>query len=137
MVFILDQGSEFNGTLEEVWDFVRAHNEHPHASISNISIDQLNETTVIASYDFRGREGVVKITYRGATHFPLGFTYDFLEGPFAGSKVFQYYIPKGDKTEVVMVGNLVSPDLTDDKLKALYDDYVQVVFDEDNVSMSK
>ncbi len=33
-----------------------------------------------------------------------------------------------------MVGNLVSPNLPDDKLKALYDDYVQVVFDEDNVS---
>ena len=64
-------------------------------------------------------------------------TYEYLDGPFAGSKVFQYYIPKGDKTEVVMVGNLVSPSLPDDKVKVLYEDYVQVVFDEDNVSMSK
>ena len=80
---------------------------------------------------------MVKIKYKGTTIFPVGVTYEYLEGPFAGSKVFQYYIPKGDKTEVVMVGNLFSPNLTDDKLKALYDDYVQVVFDEDNVSMSK
>jgi hypothetical protein len=137
MVFVYDQGSEFNGTLEQVWAFNKAHSEHPHASISNISREQINETTRIMSYDFRGREGVIKIKYKGTTHFPLGMTYEYLEGPFAGSKAFQYYIPKGDKTEVVMVGNLLSPNLLDDKLKALYDDYVQIVFDEDNVSMSK
>jgi hypothetical protein len=64
-------------------------------------------------------------------------TYEYLEGPLAGSKIFQYYVPKGSKTEVVVVGNLASPSLSDRELKALYDDYTQICFDEDDTSMSK
>ena len=137
MVFIYDQGSEFNGTLEQVWAFNKAHSEHPHASISNVSREPINETTRIVSYDFQGGEGVIKIKYKVTTHFPLGMTYEYLEGPFAGSKAFQYYIPKGGKTEVVVVSNLASPNLSDDKVKALYDDYARVTFEEDNVYISK
>ncbi len=137
MVFLLDRGSEFNATLEEVWAFNRAHFEHPHPSVSNASREQVNETTRIMSYDFRVRGGVIKIRFKSTAHPPVGTIYEYLDGPFAGSKVFQYYIPKGDKTEVVMVGNLVSPNLPDDKLRSLYEDYTQIAFDEDNAYLSK
>jgi hypothetical protein len=137
MVFLLDQGSEFDGTIEQVWTFNRTHREHPHASISNVSIEQVNENARIMSYDFRVREGLIKIKYKSTAHLPVGITYEYLEGPFAGSKIFQYYVPKGDKTEVVMVGNLASPSLTDDELQSLYDDYARILYEEDNASMSE
>jgi hypothetical protein len=40
---------------------------------------------------------------------PLGLAYDVLEGPFAGSKFFLYYTPRGERTEVAIVGEFTSP----------------------------
>jgi hypothetical protein len=40
---------------------------------------------------------------------PLGLVVEALEGPIAGSKFFNYYTPKGNKTGVTVIGDFKSP----------------------------
>ena len=48
---------------------------------------------------------------------PFGIVQEYLEGPMAGSKNFQYHIPKGDKTGVTVVGEFVGKGMDDDSVK--------------------
>ena len=64
--------------------------------------------------------------------YPVGMWIDELEGRFAGSKYFTYYVPKGtDKTEVHVVGEWVSPTIPTERLKELVKEYLDQLYNED------
>src|SRR5208282_5759556 len=110
MVFVRDEGSVYNAPLEEVWGFVgsgTAHSEaHHHRKVERKTLPG-NSGEYTWEQDFEGKSE--RFTMRW-TSFPLfGIAYEVLEGPFAGSKFFVYYRPRGTKTRVTIVGDFVSP----------------------------
>jgi len=78
-----------------------------------------------------------KMKEKGTVFYPLGVAYEFIDGPFVGSKYFVYYVPQeNDKTRVIMAGDFKSaptdPTVDDEgKLRSIVLSAFEKVFDED------
>ncbi len=68
---------------------------------------------------------------------PFGIVQEYLEGPMAGTKTFQYYIPKGSKTGVTVVGNFTASGMDDDMTKHIAMSVLELAFNEDNENLQK
>jgi hypothetical protein len=137
-VYIFDDSSEFDVSLDKVWTFVRSHKDYPHTRHRNSVREQSGEFSFISSYDFELQDGkILKIKYRGTPYPPLGIGMDFIGGIFEGSKLFQYFTPLGAKTRVTIVGHLFSPKLSDDEIMKSFGEFGEVDFREDNQLLTK
>jgi hypothetical protein len=69
---------------------------------------------------------------RGTMYYPLGIAFEILEGLFADSKYFVYYIPiDNNKTGVTVVGDFKSNMISEDEIKPIVLDFSERVFNED------
>jgi len=66
---------------------------------------------------------------------PVGRTMEYLEGPLAGSKVISYYIPKGNKTGVTVVGEHVSKVIPENQIRAIVISQLEQSFREDTENL--
>jgi hypothetical protein len=65
-------------------------------------------------------------------YYPLGIAFEILEGLFADSKYFVYYIPiDNNKTGVTVVGDFKSNMIPEDEIKPIVLDFSERVFNED------
>jgi hypothetical protein len=137
MVFILDEGSEFDAPLDKVWKLNMSEGEHSHPSLRNPSSEMEGENPILR-YETQLPDGSwaknkVKLTLLP----PLGIAFETLEGPMKGSRSFQYYTPKGSKTSVTIVGDWTSPGVPDAVLKGGVMKFLETVFQEDQTNLSK
>ena len=79
----------------------------------------------------------MRIKVRNTMYPPFGMVQEFLEGPMAGSTAFQFFIPRGDKTGVTVVGDNRSVGEIDARVKELIIEQNQTLFDEDNYNLKK
>jgi hypothetical protein len=81
----------------------------------------------------------IKIKAKGTIYYPLGMAFEILEGPFSGSKFFNYYIPKdNNKTSVNIVGDFRSNVISDDEhLKSAVIGFLEKVYNEDVAYLTK
>jgi len=135
MVFILDDGSEFDAPLEKVWNYLRS-DEHRHPSAKVISREVTGNVVVLTS-ERTVRGNLVKVKMRNALYPPIGFLQEYLEGPVAGSRAFVYYTPKGDKTGITIVGDFTIAGLDEKAVKDTLMTMLQTSFDEDNENLKK
>ncbi len=135
MVFIEDKGSEFKGPVDKVWKLNASEGQHPHASLRNYAAQPAGENSMIVTWEHtvagKNEKSKVKLTLFP----PLGYSMEFSEGPFAGSKTFQYYKPKGQKTGVDVIGDWRSPSLSEDALKKEAVKFLEAVFKEDEENL--
>jgi hypothetical protein len=69
---------------------------------------------------------------KGTIYYPLGIAFEILEGLFADSKYFVYYIPiDNNKTGVTVVGDFKSNIIPEDEIKPIVLDFSERVFNED------
>ncbi|MCI4319066.1 MAG: hypothetical protein L3K23_02900 [Thermoplasmata archaeon] len=68
---------------------------------------------------------------RWTSFHPVGVAYDVLEGPFAGSRFFLYYTPRGQRTGVTVAGEFVSPTLPSGELEKAVDAFLATEFRQD------
>ena len=135
MVYILDEGSEFDAPIEKVWQYLQSQT-HSHPSIKSLGREVEGNSVVLTSErNILGKTHRVKV--KNTIYRPFGILQEYLEGPLAGSKAFLYYIPKGDKTGVTVVGEYVMKDVDDETVKRAVLAQAQVVFDEDNANMKR
>ena len=66
---------------------------------------------------------------------PIGRMMEYLEGPLAGSKVMSYYIPKGQKTGVTIVGEYVSKVVPEGQIRMVVMNQLEQSFKEDNENL--
>jgi hypothetical protein len=136
VIVIRDDGSLFDGTVDEVWAFVGSgdhhseahrhrdpHRERVHDRLGTYSWEQ----------DFEG--GPARFSMRWTSFHPLGVAYEVLEGPFRGSKFFLYYTPRGPRTEVGLVGTFVSPTIPEDRLEASVRRFFDLEFEQDQAGL--
>jgi hypothetical protein len=123
MVFIEDRDGVFNASIDKVWKLVQAHvadGAKIHPRFKNITTDIENENTFTCTWEENINGQTRKMMEKGTIFYPLGVAYEFIEGPFLGSKYFVYYIPQEDnKTRVIMAGDfkLAPADLSIDNEK--------------------
>ena len=139
MVFILDEGGVFDAPLEKIWKLNRSKfNKHPE-SMRNMKVEQSSDpSTIFLSWESE-LQGL-KFDQRAKLTFlpPIGFTVDYLEGPLTGSREFEYYIPKGEKTGITCVGDWkwAGGALSEDQLKALVTKWYDKAFEEDKENLA-
>jgi len=137
MVFILDEGSEFDAPLDKVWKLNMSEGEHSHPSLRNSSSEMEGEHPILR-YETQMPDGSwaknkVKLTLLP----PVGIAFETLEGPTAGSKSLQYYISKGRKTGITVVGEFISPGVPDSALKGAVMKFLETMFKEDQANLAR
>lgn len=137
MVYVLDEGSEFNASLAKIWEFNQKHAEHPHQSMMNLSMEPAGENAFILSWENEMQGRRIRNKAKNTVYPPFGTILEFLEGPFAGSKAFQYYVPKGNKTGVTVVGDWKCPPMSDDQVKQVVLTFLDQAFNEDQAALAK
>lgn len=133
MVSVRDEGSYFEGSIQTVWRFLNMPKEHSeaHRSIRNRTVQPVGETSMVATMERNFRGGWVKVVSRLTVLPPLGHVQEFLEGPFAGSKMFTVYTAEGDRTRIDVYGEFVSPTIPPDEVEAAALAYLDESFRED------
>lgn len=135
MVYVLDEGSEFNAPIEKVWQYLQSQT-HSHPSIKTLGREVEGNSVILTSE--RNILGTIhKVKVKNTIYRPFGLIQEYLEGPLTGSKAFLYYIPKGEKTGVTVVGDYIMKDVDDETVKRAVLAQAQVVFDEDNANLKK
>lgn len=141
MVFVKDDVSEYAFPLEKIWKYWQTHKINDHKCVSNPSWAVI-ENGFISTYEYHQEGVVVKIKFKGTFYPPLGIMMEYLEGStLAGSRVFQYFIPNGGKTRVVVVGDVVFPkDMPPDKMQSVavaLDAMGEKMFQEDSEALAR
>jgi hypothetical protein len=132
----LDEGSEFDAPVEKIWRFMSTPGDHhKHASMTNRKIERDGNKAVL-SFEAEGPGGVKTLVKIKSTSFvPVGRMMEYLEGPLAGSKVVSYYIPKGQKTGVTIVGEYVSKVIPEGQIKMVVMNQLEQSFKEDTENL--
>ncbi len=137
MVFILDEGSEFNAPIDKVWKLNMSEGQHPHPSLRNAGSEQEGEHPIL-KYETQTPDGSwVKNRVRLTVLPPVGIAFETIEGPMTGSKSFQFYPPKGNKTGITVVGEWKAVGIADAQLKNAVMRFLETVFKEDQENLKK
>jgi hypothetical protein len=138
MVYVLDEGSEFDAPLERIWKYLQAEGEHDHKAIKTLGFEQQGENVVVITSEVTMPNLPPVRNKLKLTMFPpFGFIQEYLEGPMSGTRAFQYYIPKGNRTGVTVVGDFVGKGMDDDSVKRMALGFLELAFNEDNENLRK
>ena len=136
MVYILDEGSVFDAPIDKIWKYLPSDN-HRHNSLKLISREMVNDNAVVITAERNIMGKMVRTKIKNTLYPPFGFVQEHLEGPTAGSKAFIYYVPKGNKTAITIVGDFVLSGMDEKTTRDAVMAQLQVVFDEDNANLKK
>lgn len=138
MVYILDEGAEFDAPLDKIWSYLQSEGEHNHKAIKPINVEMQDANTIVITNEVHmPNMPTTRNKLRITTYPPFGMVQEYLEGPMAGSKAFTYYISKGNKTGVTVVGNFTVAGMDDDMTKHITLNLLDLVFNEDNENLKK
>lgn len=134
MVYILDEGSVFDAPIDKIWKYLPS-DEHRHNSLKLINREMVNSNTVIITGERTIMGKTVRTKIKNTLYPPFGFVQEHLEGPTAGSRAFVYYIPKGNKTGITIVGDFVLSGMDEKATRDALMAQFQVSFNEDNANL--
>ena len=141
MVFVMDDTGEFDAPIEKVWKLNEAHgteNEKIHPSTRNFKMEMVgNREGAITSWDDISQGQSVRVKVKFTNAMPLGFLAEVLEGPMAGSKFFNFYEPRGNKTRVTVAGDFESSVIPENQIKQAVIAYLDQAFNEDTAYLKK
>jgi len=137
MVFFLDEGGEFPIPRDALWKFLSNNEVHraAHSSRRNLTVQSEGPSTRTLRMEALLDGSWVPIANRITMFPPLGMVSEMLEGPFAGSRVFSFYVPRGATTEARIVGELASPTLDAPHLEAAYREFLEQAYREDREAL--
>lgn len=136
MVHVKDEGSHFDAPIDVVWKFNQSSEEHGRAHHQkNGSMKPVTENQFIVSWDQEIRGKTVHMSNRITILPPTGMAIEVLEGPMAGSKFFNYYTAKGNRTEVTVVGEFTSKVIPEAQLQGAVMGFLEEAFQDDNAAI--
>ena len=136
MVFLRDEGGVFDAPLDVVWEFVGSGDGHSHAyghRATSRKRDSDGHGTYSWEQDFLGRPERFTMHWHALP--PVGIAYEVLAGPFEGSRFMLYYTPQGERTEVTIVGEWVSPTIPAAELRGAVDRFFALEFEQDGAAI--
>jgi len=136
MVRIVDEGSHFDVPIDVVWKYVQDIEHHGlthHGPYTQMKT--LTENSTELSWDSEQRGNQVKVRTRVTSLPPLGVAIEILDGPMVGSKFFNIYSPKGEKTEITVIGDFASKTIPPAQLEPAARGFLDTVFNEDSAAL--
>jgi len=135
LVYILDEGSVFDAPVDKIWKYLSSQ-DHSHPSIKTLNREVSGNVVVLTSErNILGKTVTVKV--KNSLYPPIGMVQEQLEGPLKGSRSFLYYIPKGDKTGVTVVGDYVISGANEETIRDVVALQAKTVFEEDNANLRR
>lgn len=140
MVLVVDSGGRLDISQERLWKLLMAHVPDMakiHAGREDWKGAMVDDHTLVGTYTnlVGGKSTLIKL--RLTVFPPLGFVFEALEGPFSGSKFFQYFVVKGDHLETTVVGDFQSTVIPADRLEMEARGFLQALWGEDLAYLSK
>ena len=135
--FVLDEGGVFKVPMEKVW---RLHSspEHVHPSDPDAVFERASEGVTYVHATLTLKDGTkVKNKMKLTAYPPLGFSFEWLEGLFAGSKEFSFYIPQDEETGVTSVGEWTSPTLRPEQVRPAVLKLMETLYEEDQANLAR
>ena len=134
MVHIEDSGSFFDAPIDKIWKLVEAHGTDLtkiHPDMKNVKAEMVSENSNVVGYDNEMQGQTIRSKIKITSYYPLGLAFEMLEGPLAGSKFFNYYIPSGNRTGITAVGEFKSSSMNDDMIRQAVKSMFDTGFDQD------
>jgi hypothetical protein len=133
MVYVADEGSQFDAPIELVWKYILGGENHDaqHKTTRNPKFEEVSDITMIYSAErkFRGKWAPDRM--RISTFAPVSMVIEWLDGVLAGSKLVYVYSPKGKKTGIDVYGEFTSPTLAAHEVEAAAREWLESEFNDD------
>jgi hypothetical protein len=138
MVFIVDAEGTFDAPIEKIWRFLNSPpSSHTHPMNRNVQSEVRGEVVTLSFENDIPGGGIVKQKLKMTMMPPVGMLTEYLEGPLTGSKSIQYYVPKGNKTDVVVAGEFTSNVLPEGQLNDMVLQQMDAMFKEDQENLKR
>jgi len=135
MVHVSDEGM-FDAPVEKIWRFLNDDNSHQHSSLKFSKVLEQTDKGMTAEVDvMRPGEPSHKETWKMSFNPPKGFSLEITSGPMKGTKHSHTYTPMGNKTKVVVEGEIVAQGMDDASLKKAVLGMFEQVFNEDSAAL--
>ncbi len=131
MVLIRDEGSLYDAPLDAVWRYLGSE-EHAlaHPRTRNWKAEPVGDRRPVLSRA-RARPWLGPGGGSALLVPALGLSNEVLEGPLARSKEFVLYTPRGDKTQVDVVGEYTSREIPASRLERMVRELSDEAYAED------
>jgi hypothetical protein len=138
MVFIVDAEGTFDAPIDKIWRFMQSPpDSHSHPGNMNLQMEEQGEHMILSFENEMPGAGRVKQKIKTTVFPPVGITMEYLEGPIAGSKMMQYYYPKGNKTDVVVAGEFTSKMVPEAQLRGMVLKNLEKMFNDDQENLKR
>ncbi|MCI4364695.1 MAG: hypothetical protein L3K10_01325 [Thermoplasmata archaeon] len=133
MVHIKDEGSLFEAPIDVVWKYHEdaATHARAHTSTRNPSFKPVSPTVFVYTVERESRGQWTGESIQITVLQPLGFAFEWVSGPLTGSTMVYLYTPRGEKTQIDVVGEFVSSTIPSGQLEQHVRDWLQREFNED------
>ena len=133
MVYVRDEGSEFEAPIDFVWRYIFGGEAHDsaHKTTRNPKFKQVSDITIeYGSVRYlRGKWAPDRLRITMVE--PISVTTEWLEGVLAGSKFVYVYSPRGAKTRIDVYGEFTSKTLPPDEVEAAAREFLETEFSAD------
>ena len=133
MVYLKDEGSEFDAPIDFVWKYIFGGEKHDaaHKTTRNPKFKKISDITIEYASDRLLRGKWAPDRMRISMFPPISVVTEWLEGVLAGSKLTYVYSPNGNKTRIDVYGEFTSKTLPPDEVEAAAREFLQTEFDAD------
>jgi hypothetical protein len=136
-VHLKDEGGRFEAPIAAVWKFVESPEAHAaaHRSARAYRMKPLGEHVSLVTMEQEWDGTWTRVAQRVTALPPLGVATEVLEGPLAGSRLFQVYTPHGRRTGVDLYGEFVSSRIPRPQLEATVRRFLERIYREDAAAL--
>jgi hypothetical protein len=135
VVFIRDEGSEFDAPIDVVWEYIFGGEGHDasHRTTRGGKMKALFKGPFVLQYKAERQYGTrwIPETMRITFFPPVATVQELLDGPLAGSKWTYVYSPRGKKTRIDALGEFRSKKYKGAELKRVAVRFLANEFEED------
>ncbi len=137
MVYLEDEGSEFDAPIDFVWKYIFGGEGHDsaHKTTRNPKFKKVSEITIEYASERLLRGNWAPDRMRISMFPPVSVVTEWLEGVLAGSKLVYLYSPKGAKTRIDVYGEFTSPTLSEPEVMAAAREFLESEFRDDSAAI--
>lgn len=133
MVYLEDEGSEFDAPTDFVWKYIFGGGAHDsaHKTTRNPKFKKVSDITIEYGSERLLRGKWAPDRMRITMVEPISVTTEWLDGVLAGSKFVYVYSPRGEKTRIDVYGEFTSPTLGPEEIEAAAREFLESEFRDD------
>ena len=130
MVYIQDEGSEFEAPIDFVWTYIFGGEAHDsaHTTTRNPKFKKISDITIEYASERLLRGKWAPDRMRISMFPPVSVVTESLEGALAGSKLVYVYAPHGAKTRIDVYGEFTSKTLPASEVEAAAREFLEAEY---------